>query len=94
MKKEPDNAYAHYYRALIYDEQKKTKEAIADYLNVLKNSKDFPIANYMAAIDYDALENYKDAFKYYKKFISEYKTDDEYLKYAQDRAKELEPYAG
>ncbi len=94
LKKESTNAYAYYYRALIYDEQKQTKQAIADYLNVLKNSKDFPIANYMAAIDYDALENYKDAFKYYKKFISEYTTEDEYLKYARDRMKELEPYAG
>ena len=48
----------------------------------------------MAAIDYDAMENYKEAFKYYKKFTSEYKTEDEYLKYAKDRMKELEPYAG
>ena len=93
LKKEPNNAYAYYYRALIYDEQKQTKQAIADYLNVLKNSKEFPIANYMAAVDYDSLENYKDAFKYYKKFIAEYTTDDEYLKYAKDRAKEIEPYA-
>ena len=92
IKKEANNAYAYYYRALIYDEQKQTKLAIDDYLNVLKNSKDFPIANYMVAVDYDTLENYKDAFKYYKKFISEYTTDDEYLKYAKDRSKELEPF--
>ena len=93
LKKEVNNAYAYYYRGLIYDEQKQTKQAISDYLNVLKNSKDFPIVNYLAAIDYDTLENYKEASKYYKKFISEYKTSDEYLKYAQARAKELEPYA-
>jgi len=94
LKKEPANAYAYYYRGLIYDEQKQPKLAINDYLNVLKNSKEFPIANYMAAVDYDSLENYKEAFKYYKKFISEYSTDDEYLKYAKTRVKELEPYAG
>ena len=92
LKKEPSNAYAYYYRALIYDEQKQTKLAISDYLNVLKNSKDFPIANYMAAVDYDSLENYKEAFNYYKKFIAEYTTDDEYLKYAKSRMKELEPF--
>jgi len=92
LKKEANNAYAYYYRALIYDEQKQTKLAIDDYLNVLKNSKDFPIANYMVAVDYDTLENYKDAFKYYQKFISEYTTDDEYLKYAKERSKELEPF--
>ena len=92
IKKEPTNAYAYYYRGLIYDEQKQQKLAISDYLNVLKNSKDFPIANYMAAVDYDSLANYKDAFGYYKKFIAEYTTDDEYLKYAKSRMKELEPY--
>ena len=63
-------------------------------MNVIKNSKDFPIANYMVAVDYDGLENYKEAFKYYKQFVSEYKTEDEYLKYSRDRMKELEPYAG
>lgn len=94
IKKEANNAYAYYYRALIYDEQKQPKQAIADYLNVLKNSKDFPIASYLAAVDYDGLENYKDAFKYYKKFVSEYTADDEYSKYARDRMKEIEPYAG
>ena len=93
LKKESKNAYAYYYRALIYDEQKKTKEAIADYLSVLKNTKELPIANYMAAVDYDALENYKEAFKYYKQFVSEYKTEDEYLQYAKSRMKEIEPYA-
>ena len=93
LKKESNNAYAYYYRGLIYDEQKQSKLAISDYLNVLKNSKDFPIANYMAAVDYDGLENYKEAFKYYKKFIAEYSTEDEYLKYAKDRIKELEPFA-
>lgn len=92
LKKESTNAYAYYYRGLIYDEQKQTKLAISDYLNVLKNSKEFPIANYMAAIDYDSLENYKEAFKYYKQFTAEYTTDDEYLKYAKTRMKELEPF--
>ena len=92
MKKEPANTYAYYYRGLIYDEQKQTKLAINDYLYIINHSKDFPIANYMAAIDFDSLENYNDAFKYYKKFIEEYTTEDEYLKYAKDRSKELEPF--
>jgi hypothetical protein len=48
----------------------------------------------MVAVDYDGLENYKEAFKYYKQFVSEYKTEDEYLKYSRDRMKELEPYIG
>ena len=94
IQKESTNAYAYYYRGMIYDEQKQTKDAISDYLKVLKYSKDFPIVNYLAAVDYDTLENYKDAFKYYKKFTAEYTNNDEYLKYAKDRMKELEPYAG
>ena len=83
LKKEANNAYAYYYRGLIYDEQKQPKLAINDYLNVLKYSNEFPIANYMLAVDYDTLSNYKEAFKYYQKFISSYSTDDEYLKYAK-----------
>ena len=93
LKKEATNAYAYYYRALIYDEQKQPKLAINDYLNVLKYSNEFPIANYMLAVDYDTIANYKEAFKYYQKFISAYTTDDEYLKYAKSRLEELKPYA-
>ena len=93
LKKEANNAYAYYYRGLIYDEQKQPKLAINDYLNVLKYSNEFPIANYMLAVDYDTLSNYKEAFKYYQKFISSYSTDDEYLKYAKSRLEELRPYA-
>ena len=94
LKKDAQNAYAYYYRGLIYDEQKQPKLAINDYLNVLKYSNEFPIANYMAAVDYDTLNNYKEAYKYYQKFISSYTTDDEYLKYAKSRMEELKPYAG
>lgn len=94
IKKDAKNAYAYYYRALIYDEQKQVKLAINDYLNVLKYSNEFPIANYMLAIDYDGLNNYKEAYKYYQKFVSSYTTDDEYLKYAKSRMGELKAYAG
>ena len=94
IKKDAQNAYAYYYRALIYDEQKQPKLAINDYLNVLKYSNEFPIANYMVAVNYDSLNNYKEAYKYYQKFISSYTTDDEYLKYAKTRMGELKAYAG
>ena len=94
LKKEANNTYAYYYRGLIYDEQKQPKLAISDFLNVLKYSNEFPIANYMLAVDYDTLSNYKEAYKYYKKFTSAYTTDDEYLKYAKTRMEELKAYAG
>jgi len=94
IKKETSNANAYYYRALIYDEQKKASLAIKDYLNVLKYTKELPIVNYMLAIDYDSLENYKDAYKYYNEFISGYTTEDEYLNYAKARVEELKPFVG
>ena len=94
IKKDSSNAYAYYYRGLIYDEQKQTKLAVSDYLNVLKNTKELPIASYMAAVDYDSLENYKEAYKYFSQFVSQYSTDDEYLNYAKTRMEELKPYAG
>ena len=94
IKTEPGNAYAYYYRALIYDEQKKFQLAISDYLNVLKYSKELPIVNYMLAVDYDGLEKYKEAYKFYQEFISSYTTEDEYLNYAKSRANELKPYIG
>ena len=89
LKKETTNAYAYYYRALIYDEQKQPKLAINDYLNVLKYSNEF-----LLAVDYDGLSNYKDALKYYQQFVSSYTTDDEYLQYAKSRIEELKNNAG
>ena len=92
LKKETNNSYAYYYRALIYDEQKKPQMAIKDYLNVLKYTKELPVVNYLIAVDYDGLEKYNDAYKYYNEFISSYSNDDEYLKYAKSRAEELNKY--
>ena len=37
----------------------------------------------MLAVDYDGIEKYKEAFKYYSDFVSSYKTEDEYLNYAK-----------
>lgn len=92
LSKEPNNTYAYYYRGLIYDEQKKPQTAINDYLIVLKNSKDYPIVNYLVAVDYDVTEKYKEAFKYYNEFISAYSQEDELLNYAKSRVEELKPY--
>ena len=89
IKKEANNAYAYYYRGLIYDEQKKPQLAINDYLQVLKNTNELPIVNYMLAVDYDGMAKYKEALKYFNDFISSYTTDDEYLEYAKSRVKEL-----
>ena len=86
----PNDAYALYYRGMIYDTQKKYTEAIADYKKAVNLSPDLTIANYLIAVDYDTLGQYKNALPYYKTFTSKYTEQDEYLKYAQTRAGELE----
>ena len=94
IKKDSANAYAYYYRGLIYDERKEPKSAIPDYINALKNTQEIPIINYMLAVDYDSTENYKEAYKYFGEFVNKYTTEDEYLNYAKSRMEELKPYAG
>ena len=51
------------------------------------------IVNYLIGIDYDSLEQYKNALNYYQTFISQYQEDDDYKKYAQTRISELSKYA-
>ena len=87
---EPNDAYALYYRGMIYDTQKKYNEAIADYKKAIDISPELTIVNYLIAVDYDTLGQYKNALPYYKTFTSKYTEQDEYLKYAQTRAGELE----
>ena len=53
-------------------------------------SPDLTIVNYLIAVDYDTLGQYKNALPYYKTFTDKYTEQDEYLKYAQTRAGELE----
>lgn len=89
-----NNTYALYYRGMIYDAQKKLNEAITDFKKVLSlNSTDFLILNYMIAADYDTLENYKEAYKYYSSFANSTAPDDEYKQYAKARMEELKQYA-
>lgn len=87
------NAYALYYRAMIYDAMKKLPEAISDYKKAFEiNPTDLKIINYMIAVDYDSMEKYKDAYTYYEKYANSDVPEDEYKTYAADRAKELKDY--
>ena len=86
------NAYAYYYRASVYDAQKKYLQAIADYQKAISFSSDFDIANYLIAIDYDMLGQYKNALSYYKKYIASTEGENEYKTYSQKRIKELKIY--
>ncbi len=86
------NAYALYYRGMIYDTQKKYTLAITDYKKAISVNPDLAIVNYLIGVDYDMLEQYKNATSYYKAFTATYAEDDDYLKYAKTRISELAPY--
>lgn len=92
ISKNPNNAYGYYYRALANDGLKKYKDAISDYTSALKYSNDMDIAYYSIAIDYDYLADYANAVKYYEIYAEKIKEENEYTKYARERAEELKPY--
>ncbi len=90
---EDNNAYALYYRAMIFDSQKKFDEAINDYKKAIAiKPDDLKIINYNIAVDYDSMENYKDAYGFYEKYAASDVPEDEYKTYAASRAKELKEY--
>ncbi|MBQ8459485.1 tetratricopeptide repeat protein [bacterium] len=93
LSKDSQNAYALYYRGMIYDTKEKRNEAIADLKKAYSLNNDFTICNYLIASDYDALGKYKDAYNYYIAYANSDVQDDEYKKYAKDRAEELKQYA-
>ena len=93
LSSEPNDAYALYYRGMIYDTQKKYNEAIADYKKAISANPDLVIVNYLIGVDYDMLEQYKNALSYYTAFTASYSEDDEFSKYAKTRIEELTQYA-
>lgn len=92
---DPMNAYAYYYRGMIYDTKNNKNEAVNNFKNALKynNSEDLNIVNYLIAADLDTLGKYKDAYGYYKKYSTSNAPEDEYKQYAQSRVEELKKYA-
>lgn len=92
LSSKPEEAYALYYRGMIYDTQKKYNEALKDYQKAVKINPDLVILNYLSAVDYDMLEKYKEAYSYYTSFLAAYGEDDEFKQYAQTRVEELKDY--
>ena len=88
----PKNAYALYYRGMIYDTQKKYADAINDYKKSISYNPELLIVNYLIGVDYDMLEKYKDALSYYKAFTATYTEEDDFSSYAKTRISELTPY--
>ena len=92
---DPMNAYAYYYRGMIYDAKENKQEAVNNFKNALKysTSDDLNILNYLIAIDLDSMEKYKEAYTYYQKYASSNAPDDEYKQYSSTRLEELKEYA-
>lgn len=88
-----NNAFAYYYRGLIYDAQKKYQLASIEYQKTVSISDAIPEAYYSLALDYDYLNRYKEAYFNYQKYLSLTVEENDYTKYAKTRINELKKYA-
>lgn len=89
LSSDTSNAYAYYYRGMIYDTKEQRTSAIDDFKKAYALNKELAILNYMIAADYDALGNSREALKYYTEYANSDAEDDEYKQYAKSRVKEL-----
>lgn len=93
--KNPKNPYAYYYKGTIYEEWQRLDDAINEYKKSTGADPSFALGYYMTAVALDTKEDYKEASLYYDKYIalkSKEGAEDEYLKYAKTRTKELKDY--
>ena len=84
-----NNAYALYYRGMVYDAKEDLNSAVVDYEKAIELNKDLSIIYYLLGLDYDVLEQSQNALKSFENFIANYTEDDEYKTYAADRVKVL-----
>lgn len=94
LAEDPKNAYALYYRGLIYDVDKKYTLAITDYKKAIQYKSDLSIIYYLLAIDYDCLSQFKNALMNYKKYVAKTTESNDYKKYAESRISALKKYEG
>ena len=94
LNKKPDDEYGLYYKALIFDELKKPKDAAWVYKTLIQKHPDFANAYYSLAVNLDNQENYKDAVSNYDKFINLSKEKSDMKDFAISRSKELKEYLG
>lgn len=86
---------AYYYRAMIYDNQKKYQLAINDYKKAIQNNSQMLIAYYAIAVDYDYLGQYSNALTYHKKYLAETQKigeTNDYTRYSAARIQDLKDY--
>lgn len=92
LTEDSNNTYAHYYRGLIYDAQKKYPQAIDEFKKAYEHNSSLIVTNYLIALAYDAQAQYKNALIYYKKFVNLNQENDEYKAYAKSRINDLKGY--
>lgn len=86
---------AYYYRAMIYDNQKKYQLAINDYKKAIQHNSQMLIAYYAIAVDYDYLGQYSNALLYHKKYLTETQKvgeTNDYTRYSAARIQDLKAY--
>ena len=88
-------------KVIIYDshdysthEHRNFEQAILKFSQVIKQDANNAFAYYYRGLIYDEQKKYKTAVDDYNKFMSVYKTDDEYLQYIKARVEELRPFIG
>jgi len=86
---------AYYYRAMIYDNQKKYQLAINDYKKAIQYNPQMLIAYYAIAVDYDYLAQYSNALAFHKRYIAETQKigeTNDYTRYSASRIQDLKAY--
>ena len=89
-----NTALADYNDAVNMYEENKFDLALAKFNQVIKKQSDNAFAYYYRGLIFDEQKKYKSAIDDYNKFMSVYKTDDEYLQYIKARVEELKPFVG
>lgn len=84
---------AEYNDAVSLFEKNQFESALTKFNEVLSKESNNAFAYYYRGLIYDEQKKYNLAMNDYKKFLSIYTTDDEYLQYIKARVEELKPYA-
>ena len=64
-----NNAYAYYYKGMVFDAQKKYSLAVIEYKKMLSLSNSIPEGYYAIAVDLEYLKQYSEALSNYKKYL-------------------------
>lgn len=83
-----------YNNAIDLFEKNNFESALTKLNNIIKKGFNNDFIYYYRGLIYDEQKKYKLAVDDYNKFMTTYKTDDEYLQYVKARVEELKPYIG